>query len=86
MIAPKLSGCRCQCCACWEYFTSERSFNRHRVGEHGKSRRCLSVAEMLALGWAKSPRGFWSHKALARARADLAAPPSSHPATTLQGA
>ena len=57
---PKLTGRRCQCCGCGEYFNGQRGFDRHRAGVHGGNRRCLSVAEMLALGWFCNPDGFWA--------------------------
>ena len=55
---PKLTGRRCQCCGCGEYFNGERGFDRHRVGVHGVNRRCLTVAEMTARGWYRNAAGF----------------------------
>ena len=55
---PKLTGRRCQCCGCGEYFNGERGFDRHRVGVHGVNRRCLSIAEMTARGWYRNAAGF----------------------------
>lgn len=55
---PKLTGNRCQCSACGEYFTSVRSFDRHRVGRLGVDRRCLTQAEMDAAGSERNARGF----------------------------
>ncbi len=57
---PVLTGRRCQCCGCGEYFNGERGFDRHRVGEYGVSRRCLSIDEMTALGWHRKASGFWA--------------------------
>lgn len=57
---PKLTGRRCQCCGCGEYFNGERGFDRHRVGVHGVNRRCLSNAEMTARGWYLNAAGFWA--------------------------
>jgi hypothetical protein len=31
----------------------------HRIGEHGKDRRCATPEEMLAKKMVKSQRGFW---------------------------
>lgn len=57
---PQLTGRRCQCCGCGEYFNGERGFDRHRVGVHGVNRRCLSVAEMIAICWYRNAAGFWA--------------------------
>ena len=46
-----LRGAHCQCGVCKEYFNSVYAFDRHRTGEHGKSRRCLTIPEMGRLGW-----------------------------------
>lgn len=64
MSAPKLTGNRCQCAACGQYFSRERVFNRHRVGPYGKKgqpcgRRCLTLAEMAARGWHVNAEGLW---------------------------
>ena len=50
MTAPKLTGNRCQCPTCGEYFTSTRAFDRHRIGQFGNDRRCLTATEMDAAG------------------------------------
>jgi hypothetical protein len=55
----KLTGHRCQCRACGEYFSRERVFDRHRIGAHGVNRRCLTVTEMVARGWCRNTAGFW---------------------------
>jgi hypothetical protein len=57
---PKLTGRRCQCCDCGEYFNGERGFDRHRIGAYGVDRCCLSVAEMTARGWYRNAAGFWA--------------------------
>lgn len=76
MNAPQLTGGRCQCTACGEYFTSDRTFDKHRVGQFGSDRRCLAVAEMVAGGWVKNARGFWTNVAPQPAHIDVAAPRS----------
>lgn len=64
MTAPRLTGCRCQCAVCGEYFGSERAFARHRVGDYAAprqwrgTRRCLSVSDLLGAGWHRNVRGF----------------------------
>ena len=56
---PKLTGNRCQCTACGEYFSRERVFDRHRVGDYGANRRCLTAVEMTARGWRRNDAGCW---------------------------
>lgn len=57
---PTLTGNRCQCAACGEYFGALDTFDRHRVGDLAKDRRrCLTEAEMVARGWSRNGRGFW---------------------------
>jgi hypothetical protein len=56
---PRLRGDRCQCPTCREYFNSTYAFDRHRVGQFGLDRRCLTSAEMLSKGMAKNAAGFW---------------------------
>lgn len=85
MSVPKLTGCRCQCCACGEYFGSVDVFDRHMVGEHGVNRRCLSGDEMSALGWARNQRGFWIRNRLEAGRVAILRRPRGIPTTTLQG-
>lgn len=58
MSTLKLTGNRCQCAACGEYFTSERSFDKHRTGRFGIDRGCMTGSEMDAAGFARNPRGF----------------------------
>lgn len=62
MNAP-LTGATCECTACGERFSRERSFDRHRVGSIG-ARRCLSEGEMLARGWTRNARGQWINEPL----------------------
>lgn len=67
MSGKALTGHRCQCTACGEFFNSETVFDRHRIGRFEKdgipnSRRCLSVPEMLAKGWSLNRAGFWIMK------------------------
>jgi len=58
----RLTGSRCQCEACGQLFNAVSVFDRHRVGgwdDHGRNRRCLAGAEMLAKGWRMNTKGFW---------------------------
>jgi hypothetical protein len=54
-----LTGQRNQCQSCKEYFNSNKAFERHRTGEHGKDRRCRTTEEMLAKGMSLNAKGFW---------------------------
>ena len=81
-----LTGCRCQCTSCLEYFASPGAFDRHRKGSFASpyspqhSRHCLTAAEMLAAGWARNPRGFLMAPDARRAGAGSAATqPASRP-------
>jgi hypothetical protein len=58
-VRPKLCGNQCQCSGCGELFACVGTFDRHRVGDHGNARRCLSLGEMLAKGWIQNAGGFW---------------------------
>lgn len=57
MKAPQLTGNRCQCTVCGDYFGSVRGFDRHRIGPID-SRACLPAAALLASGWQRNARGF----------------------------
>ena len=55
----KLSGDRCQCRGCMEYFNSTAAFDKHRKGQHGTDRRCLPEQEMRGIGMDKNAAGYW---------------------------
>lgn len=55
----KLSGQRNQCPTCSEYFNSNAAFSKHRHGDFGIDRRCMTVEEMQAKGMAVNRAGFW---------------------------
>lgn len=65
MTGPKLTGNRCHCTACREYFNSDSTFQRHRKGgyETATSRRCLAPANLIARGWSKNAAGLWIQRA-----------------------
>lgn len=72
----KLTGARCQCAACLEYFNSTGMFDRHRIGGYA-SRRCLSADELMAKGYLKNSAGFWireAHRRRADSSGDLSDP------------
>lgn len=55
----KLTGNRCQCPACGEYFNRVSTFDKHRVGPYDGKRKCLTRAEMADKGWSVNAAGFW---------------------------
>lgn len=59
-----LHGDRNQCAGCACYFNSSFAFDKHRTGEHGVNRRCLSVSEMIAKGMVEGADGFWRGSAM----------------------
>lgn len=73
MSAPKLTGNRCQCTACGEFFSSPRSFDRHRIGDYAKRRECIPAAQLLTNGWTRTSRGFMQEPRAKRAPAGIPA-------------
>lgn len=59
-----LRGDRNQCQGCKRYFNSTHAFDKHRTGDHGKDRRCMTEAEMLAKGMVLGDDGFWRGSAM----------------------
>lgn len=55
----KLTGQRNECPSCGELFRSNAAFDKHRIGQFGKDRRCMTVEEMQAHGMAKNTAGLW---------------------------
>ena len=58
-MSKVLRGDRNQCQGCKEYFNSTSAFDKHRVGEFGKDRRCRTTKEMTEIGMALNRDGFW---------------------------
>lgn len=56
---PQLGERKCQCTACGELFNGTQSFDRHRIGNFGVDRRCMTAEEMRASGFADNAAGFW---------------------------
>lgn len=61
MPSLKIGGNRrCQCAGCELYFNSEGAFTKHRTGSYsGRTRRCMTEAEMLEAGMVKNDSGYW---------------------------
>lgn len=57
-----LTGNRNQCQSCKQYFNSNKAFDKHRRGEFGVNRRCLTPDEMKAKGMLINHAGFWITK------------------------
>ena len=55
----RLTGNRNQCQGCKQYFNSTTAFDKHRTGEHGVDRRCMTPEEMTAIGMLVNHAGFW---------------------------
>lgn len=55
----KLSGETNQCQGCKAYFRSSTGFDKHRTGEHGVNRRCMTPDEMRAVGMSVNNDGWW---------------------------
>jgi hypothetical protein len=55
----KLTDSRCQCSGCGEYFNSDTAFEKHRIGQFGVNRRCMTPAEMLAAGMSRNAADWW---------------------------
>lgn len=53
-----------QCPGCGEYFNSSFAFSKHRVGEQGLNRRCLTTSEMISKGMLLNATGFWISQAM----------------------
>ncbi len=66
----KITGNRCQCAECGEYFNGARPFDIHRAGAHGLNRRCLTVAELEGAGYMRNAAGFWCERADPNAKPD----------------
>jgi len=57
-----LRGDRNQCQGCKEYFNSTFAFDKHRIGQFGINRRCMTTEEMEAKGMCVNAHGFWVGK------------------------
>lgn len=54
-----LRGDRNQCGSCNEYFNSTHAFEKHRHGDFGIDRRCMTPFEMTERGMFVGGDGFW---------------------------
>ena len=87
MTDPALTAGRCQCAACGLLFSSERAFDRHRIGAYADpgqwrgKRHCMTAAELDARGWPINGRGFRMEPQRERAPAGIAGLRVTLPAT-----
>jgi hypothetical protein len=59
-FAGEITMPRNECASCGEVFSSVSWFDLHRIGDHAKkTRRCLSINEIKALGMIKDGKGCW---------------------------
>lgn len=59
MNTRRLTGSRCLCRGCGEYFNSVYAFDRHRIWASPTVQRCLSESEMERKGMTKNAASFW---------------------------
>jgi hypothetical protein len=58
-MKAKVSGDRNQCAGCEKLFNSTAAFDKHRIGEFGKDRRCATEQEMEQKKMAVNAAGYW---------------------------
>lgn len=59
MDKAKVHGDRNQCAGCSKLFNSTAAFDKHRIGDFGKDRRCATSTEMLDKGMVVASSGYW---------------------------
>jgi len=55
-----LTGKRCQCPSCHEYFSVAANFDKHRRGEHGADRHCVNPESVGLVIRQSGSNTFWS--------------------------
>ena len=58
-MKAKVSGDRNQCPGCRELFNSSAAFDKHRTGDFGKDRRCMTKDEMFGRKMDINSAGYW---------------------------
>jgi hypothetical protein len=58
-VKAQVRGDRNQCTGCGQLFNSSAAFEKHRTGEFGRDRRCMTTDEMAAKGMAINSDGYW---------------------------
>lgn len=59
MNKAKVSGDRNQCSGCGALFNSTAAFEKHRHGDFGVDRRCMTPEEMRAKKMEVNAAGYW---------------------------
>jgi hypothetical protein len=59
MTSRRLTGSRCLCRGCGEYFNSVHAFDSHRVWDSPTVQRCLNQEELVRKGMSINSSGFW---------------------------
>lgn len=59
MNKPKVGGERNQCPGCGELFNGNAAFDKHRHGDFGIDRRCMTSHEMRAKKMDINAAGYW---------------------------
>ena len=55
----KTTHTKCKCTTCGDYFNSVAAFDKHRTGEHGVSRRCMTHQERREKKMDTNVAGYW---------------------------
>jgi hypothetical protein len=66
MTTLKVGKRRNQCGGCKVFFNSVTAFDKHRTGEYGVDRRCMTVDEMSASGMSVNEAGYWIGSSMER--------------------
>jgi len=55
----KTTHTKCLCTACGDYFNSTAAFDKHRAGQHGVSRKCMTHEERRSIKMDTNAQGYW---------------------------
>ena len=66
MTTLKVGKRRNQCSGCKVFFNSVTAFDKHRTGDYGVNRRCMTVEEMIAKGMSVNEAGYWIGSSMER--------------------
>lgn len=66
MTTLKVGKRRNQCSGCRVFFNSVTAFDKHRTGDYGVDRRCMTVDEMTAKGMSVNEAGYWIGSSMER--------------------
>lgn len=66
MTTLKVGKRRNQCSGCKVFFNSVTAFDKHRTGDYGVDRRCMTADEMTAKGMSVNEAGYWIGSSMER--------------------